>query len=73
MKQFTVALKYDNDNFSFAEDKPLLMYVCEPSGSLLIWAVHIHLIANIICPTHLAVYSIIVLLLSHFCIMSKVW
>lgn len=36
-------------------------------------AVHVYLIADLISPTHLAVYSIIVLLLSHFPIMSKVW
>lgn len=36
MKQFTLTFEYDNGNFSFAEDKPLLMYVCDPAGSLLI-------------------------------------
>lgn len=72
VKQFTLPLKYDNDNFSFAEDKPLLMYVCEPADSFLIQPVHIYWIADVICPTCVAVYYII-LLLSCFPVMPKFW
>lgn len=36
IKQFTLTLEYDNSNFSCAETKLLLMYVCDPAGSFLI-------------------------------------